>query len=170
MLIKTERLSLHPFGDEDIAALRHILKNQQVAQTYLLPDFKDEQAVFALAKRLQVLSLMDNRYIAGIYLENQLIGMINDVDIHGERIEMGYAIHPDHWNKGYATEAFQGVIAFLFENGFSEVYTGAFECNLASIRVMEKAGMKRMNSKASVTYRGKHHNCLYYSIKKERKI
>ena len=170
MIIKTERLALHPFRDNDIKALCDILTNENIAKTYLLPDFKDEQAALALAKRLQILSLMEDRYIAGIYIENKLIGMINDVDIHGERIEMGYAVHPDYWNQGYATEAFRGVIAYLFENGFSEVYTGAFESNCSSIRVMEKSGMKRMNSKASVTYRGKHHNCLYYSVKKERKI
>ena len=109
---------------------------------------------------------MENRYIAGIYLADKLIGMINDVEIHGEKIEMGYALYPDYWNQGYATEAFKGVISYLFENGFSEVYTGAFESNLASIRVMEKAGMKRMNSKAQIEYRGRNHRCVYYSTKK----
>ena len=170
MIIKTERLSIHPFEDDDITALCDILTNERVAQTYLLPDFKDDQAVFALAKRLQILSLTENRYVAGIYKGDQLIGMINDVEMHGEKIEMGYVIHPNFWNCGYATEAFRGVIVCLFENGFSEVYTGAFESNLPSIRVMEKSGMKRMNSKAQITYRGKNHSCVYYSIKKDRQI
>ena len=169
MKIVTERLEIRRFEDEDIRILCSILTNEHIAQTYLLPDFKDEAAVYALAKRLQILSMTDGRYVAGIYRNRNLIGMINDVEIHGEKIEMGYTIHPDYWNQGYATEAFRGVIGYLFENGFTEVYTGAFESNLPSIRVMEKSGMKRMNSKASIEYRGNIHHCVYYSIKKGQK-
>ena len=61
-------------------------------------------------------------------------------------------------------------ITYLFEKNFSVVWAGAFEENLASLRVMEKAGMKKTNSKASIEYRGKTHRCVYYCIKKEMKI
>lgn len=170
MEIRTERLILHSFEDADINALCEILTNETIGETYLLPDFKNDDAVFALAKRLQILSMREDRYVWGIYYHESLIGMLNDTDIQGENIEIGYALHPNYYNQGFATEAVKAVIIYLFEQGFSTVYAGAFENNPASIRVMEKAGMKKMNSKASIDYRGKKHYCVYYSIKKEKPI
>ncbi|MBQ8496845.1 MAG: GNAT family N-acetyltransferase [Clostridia bacterium] len=170
MKIKTERLTLHSFEDEDIETLCGILTNETIGKTYLLPEFKNDDAVFALAKRLQILSMRDDRYVWGIYQNKTLIGMLNDTDIQGENIEIGYALHPDYYNQGFATEVVKAVITYLFEKGFSTIYAGAFENNLASIRVMEKSGMKKMNSRASIDYRGKTYQCVYYSIKKEKKL
>ena len=170
MDIKTKRLELKPFQDSDMEMLCEILTNEKIGETYLLPDFKDDAAVLALAKRLQALSLAEDRYVAGIYFETKLIGIFNQTDIRGETIEVGYALHPDHHNRGFATEALKAMIENLFAKGFSVVFTGAFEDNLASLRVMEKAGMKKTNARASVDYRGKTHRCVYYSIKNEQKI
>ena len=167
MNIKTERLELHPFADADMEALCEILTNETIGKTYLLPDFKNAEAVFALAKRLQVLSLLENRYVSGIYFDGKLIGLFNETDIRGENIEVGYALHPNYHNQGFATEALKAVITYLFKNGFSAVWAGAFENNLASLRVMEKAGMKKTSSQASIDYRGKTYRCIYYIMKKK---
>ena len=51
----------------------------------------------------------------------------------------------------------------LFAKGFREVVCGAFEENTASLRVMEKAGMEKLDITESIEYRGKVHNCVYYS-------
>ncbi len=166
MNIRTQRLELHPFADADMEALYKILTNETVGKTYLLPDFKNDAEVFALAKRLQVLSLEEERYVAGIYFKDKLIGILNQTDIRGETIEVGYALHPDYHNRGLATEALKALIGYLFDKGFGAVWAGAFEDNVASLRVMEKAGMKRTNSRASIDYRGKTHRCVYYSMKK----
>ena len=52
----------------------------------------------------------------------------------------------------------------LFSFGFLQVTAGAFENNAASIRVMEKSGMVRLDRTDTVTYRGKEHRCVYYGI------
>ena len=167
---KTERLEIRAFADEDMDALCRILTNETIGETYLLPDFKNTSEVYALAKRLQILSLTEGRYVAGIYFQGNLIGMLNETDIRGKNIEIGYALHPNYHNQGFATEMLKALITYLFEKNFSAVWAGAFEENLASLRVMEKAGMKKTNSKASIGYRGKTHRCVYYCIKKEMKI
>ena len=167
MHIQTERLTLHPFADEDILPLQELLMNETVAKTYMLPIFKSPEEAYALAKRLQVLSISEKKIVLGVYMQARLIGIFNEVEMQDDRVELGYAIHPDHHNQGFATEALRALILHFFQNGFSEVKTGAFSTNLASIRVMEKAGMKKTQSKASVNYAGKIHHCVYYSIKKE---
>ena len=165
MWITTKRLTLKPFSDSDISALKELFENDEVKKTYMIPDFTDENAFMKTFTYLKKLSLDENGHTAGIFLGKELIGLFHKVDIHSDRVEVGYAIHPRFWNQGYATEALQAGITYFFKKGFSEVYAGAFKTNRASTRVMEKAGMKKTNMKASVDYRGKTYPCVYYSIK-----
>ena len=64
----------------------------------------------------------------------------------------------------YGTEALRIAIGYCFDHGFREVMTGAFEENLASIRIMMKNGMQKLDRQDWIAYRGKTHMCVYYSI------
>jgi RimJ/RimL family protein N-acetyltransferase len=58
--------------------------------------------------------------------------------------EIGYAIHPDHWNQGYATEAVECLVRYGFrEQRYNKIGADAYETNPASNRVLEKAGFER---------------------------
>src|SRR6202040_3772712 len=58
--------------------------------------------------------------------------------------DLGYAVHPDHWGKGFATEALRRILEFGFENlSLERIWATADVRNVASWRVMEKAGMER---------------------------
>ncbi len=58
--------------------------------------------------------------------------------------DVGYALHPDLWGHGYATEALRRVLAFGFKNlGLERIWAIADSRNEASWRVMERAGMER---------------------------
>lgn len=161
---KTKRLELRPFRETDRDAGVRLLMNDQVKQTYMLPDFENEDKAEALFRRLMDLSLQENRCVAAISLCGEVIGFLNDVEIEGDSIELGYVIHPDHWGRGYMTEALEAAIGELFRMGFREVVTGAFDTNTASIRVMEKCGMEKLDKTDAIDYRGKVHNCVYYGI------
>lgn len=164
--IKTPRLTLGSIRECDFDELIALMKNEEVGKTYMVPDLPTSEAEMKLFTRLCELSESKDRYVYGIFLEDKLIGMLNDTDICGKTIEVGYAIHPVYSGNGYATEALTAIIPHLFSVGFEEVIAGAFECNPASLRVMEKSGMKRSNLTASVEYRGVTHKCIYYSVKK----
>ncbi len=57
--------------------------------------------------------------------------------------EVGWAVHPDEWGKGYATEAAWHVIDWAFrELNLHRVVADCHAFNAASIRVMEKLGMR----------------------------
>ena len=163
MYVKTKRLELRPFQDSDRDAAVRLLMDGQVKQTYMLPDFENETKAEGLFRRLMELSLKESRYVAVISLDGQLVGFMNDVEIDDGAVEMGYVIHPDHWGKGYMTEALEAAIEELHRQGFRQVITGACETNLASIRVMEKCGMEKLSKTDSIDYRGKTHNCVYYA-------
>ncbi len=166
MQIQTNRLLLKEITENDFSSLYDLFTNEEVKKTYLLPDFDNENTFSKTFSHLKKLSAEENGHTAGIFLGEELIGLFHKVEIIGDRVEVGYAIHPHHWNCGYATEVLQAGIRYFFEKGFSEVYAGAFKTNLASLKVMEKAGMKKTKMKSSVTYRGEVHLCTYYSIKR----
>ncbi len=164
--IQTRRLTLGEIRDCDFDDMMSVLKNDVVAATYRIPDLDTREAELELFEYLRDISQREDRYLFGIFLDGKLIGLINDCEINDECIEMGYALHPDYQNRGYTTEAFSAVIKSLLSKGFTEIIAGAFEDNIASIRVMEKCGMKRTKMTAEIEYRGKTHKCIYYSNKK----
>ena len=158
----TERLCLHAIEDKDLEAMLALFTDAEVYKTFMLPDFKCYEEQVKLFERLKTLSNQAGRFVYGIYLHGELIGFLNDVEIAGEEIELGYVISPKHKNKGYATEVLTAMMELLFTEGFTMVKAGAFEKNTASMRVMEKSGMTRIAKQDEITYRGKIHRCIYY--------
>lgn len=58
--------------------------------------------------------------------------------------ELWYKIHPDHWNKGYATDIVQTFLTFCFnELKLHRITAGCATQNTASIKVLEKCGFQR---------------------------
>lgn len=162
------RISLKQYGAKDYERLRYLLTNEKIKKTFMIPDFRSEEEVSKMIDKIINWSLDENHFERGIYLEDRLIGFINDVEIENKKIEVGYVIDPLFWNNGYGTEALQEAIMQLFQMGFLEISAGAFDENPGSFRVMEKCGMKRLNQKDSIEYGGIWHTCSYYSIKKNQ--
>lgn len=167
MYLTTPDLALKPIRQRDLEALVALFTDETVNQTYMVPDFADISQALALAGRIKALSEEESRYVAGIFLEDKCIGLLNETERSGQTIELGYALLPAYHNRGYCTQALRATVAYLFAQGFTEVLAGAFQTNLASIRVMEKSGMVPLQRKEEVTYRGKTHRCLYYHAVKE---
>lgn len=170
MEFHTERLHIRPFLPGDQAQMLDLLTDDTVKQTYILPDYPDREAAKPLFGRLFDLSQDDCRYVSAITLDGVCIGLVNDTEIAGESIEMGYAILPQYHNRGYCTEMLQGAIDYLHRCGFSKVLTAAFESNHASLRVMQKCGMVRLDETEELTYRGKTHRCIYYCAERKESV
>ena len=167
MNFKTNRLEIKPISPDDKEAVLDLLTSETVGKTYMLPDYRSRREAEPLFQRLVALSADESRYVAGVYLDGQFIGMMNDTEIKGKQVEMGYAYLPDYYNRGYATEAFRGAISYLLDHGFESVVAGAFAENPASLRVMEKCGMTRQAHTDTLDYRGVTHTCIYYAVTKK---
>ncbi|MFA6060878.1 MAG: GNAT family protein [Taibaiella sp.] len=58
--------------------------------------------------------------------------------------EVWYKLFPDHWGKGYATEALKELLRFGFQDiNLHRIEAGCAVENIGSIKVLEKAGMIR---------------------------
>ena len=166
MNFKTERLTVRPFLDGDKEKMLEMLYDESIKKTYMIPDLESVEAAEKLFSAFARLSQDEGRFVGAICLDGEIVGFMNDTEIKGESVEMGYVISPKYQNRGFCTEAMGGAINHLFEKGFSEVICGAFEGNAASLRVMQKCGMDLLDKTDVIEYRGEKHNCIYYSIKR----
>jgi len=166
MQFNTNRLKVRPMTAADREAILDLLTDEMVGKTYMLPEYAKREDAQPLFHRLVELSRDEKRYVAGVYLDGQFIGMMNETEIKDGSIEMGYAYLPAYYNRGFATEAFSGAIKYLFAQGFTTVLAGAFAENPASLRVMEKCGMVKQDYTDEIEYRGVTHTCVYYAASK----
>ncbi len=88
----------------------------------------------------------DNSYVWALEEKGngQAIGSISVeiADDRGESCEVGYCLSKDYWNRGVMTEALQAILHYLFyEVGYRRIQAKHDVLNVASGRVMQKAGM-----------------------------
>ncbi len=147
-VLETERLVLRCLGPADLAD----------ATTFFAdPDVGRQTTWFALVSRLGVAGLLEyieRRRAAGemavwgiVPKEGaRVIGFCGLVAIAPDdrRAEMGYSLARAHWGRGYAPEAARAVLGCAFAAlGFNRIEAYCTAENAASIRVLEKVGMRR---------------------------
>jgi RimJ/RimL family protein N-acetyltransferase len=87
-------------------------------------------------------------------------------DISDFEGDIGYELAPQHWGKGYATEAARAMLDFGFrELGLHRISSWCIADNVASARVLERLGMKlegrlRQNER----FKGRWWDTLLYAI------
>ena len=162
LLIKTNRLILKNISIKDQKEFIEIIENEEVSKTYMLPLFKSYEEKLDLFIRFIELTNNLERFVYGIYLKDRLIGFVNDVFIKDDEIELGYVIDPRFKNKGYASEVLDYSINYLFSLGYKCVKAGAFIENKASLRVIQKCNMQRLDGYEEIVYKDKKYLCENY--------
>ena len=70
-----------------------------------------------------------------------VIGFISAEKHSNTQAEIGYALHPDYWGKGFIPEATQAMVSTLFSlTSMREIMATVRASNSASRRVLEKCG------------------------------
>ena len=147
-----------------------MLKSPAIGRTYMVPELETKEEENKLFLRLYSLSRDESRFVWGIAKDGLLIGMIHEVAREDGAIELGWFIDPARQRQGYASEAAEAVIEYLFAAGTESITAGAFEENPASMRVMEKCGMRPTGKSETIAYRGADHRCVFYEIENRKEI
>ncbi len=72
------------------------------------------------------------------------IGIVPQFDVERITAEIGYWLGEKYWNKGIMTKAVNKMVEYAFANfPLQKLYAPVFEYNLASMRVLEKAGFEK---------------------------
>lgn len=88
----------------------------------------------------------NDTFAFAITIEGKVIGSIGvfrQGNIHRQIAELGYYIAEEYWGKGIMTEAIKQICKYVFDKSdIIRIYAEPFAYNLASCRVLEKAGFQ----------------------------
>lgn len=120
-----------------------------------------------------MLSADENETFAfAITVDNTVIGSIGifrQENIHRQTAELGYYIAEEYWGKGIMTEAVRQICEYVFrESDIIRIYAEPFVYNIASCRVLEKAGFQYEGTlRSNAVKNGKIMDMKMYSLLKE---
>ena len=143
--LTTARLTIRSFELDDIDALLTRRNDPEVAQfqTWTIPYTREQaEATYGDA----TLEPEDGKWWTGTVILNATGEVVGDVVIHltwqGRSGEIGYTLAREHWGNGYAVEAAQALVAYLFEvRRVTRVLGMLHPDNPASAMVLERVGM-----------------------------
>ena len=103
--------------------------------------------------------------------------LIGDVGMHflapdGQQVELGFTISPKHQRRGYASEAVEALLSFLFGSlNKHRVVASVDPSNAASIALLEKMGMRKQafHIQSVWTREGWGDDVIYAVLRKEWK-
>ncbi|NHF58862.1 GNAT family N-acetyltransferase [Flavobacteriaceae bacterium TP-CH-4] len=102
-----------------------------------------------------------------------VVGLVAQKDVYKKTAEIGYWIGEGFWGKGIASEAVRLLTAYGFSVlGFVRIFSGVFEYNIASMKVLEKSGFKKEAIFKDAIYKnGKIYNeHRYYLLNREHAV
>lgn len=97
------------------------------------------------------------------------IGIFRQGNIHRQTAELGYYIAEEYWGKGIMTEAVKQICEYVFDKSdIIRIYAEPFAYNIASCRVLEKAGFQYEGTlRNNAVKNGKVIDMKMYSLLKE---
>ena len=143
--IETERLLLRPFREDDLDDYTAVLQAPEVRASLHTPDVGRVEAWLGMAQQLGQWELRGTGQWA---LEAKATGvLVGRAGMHFPArpewpgIEIGWALHPDHWGKGYATEAGAASVDYAFaHHRVDALYSVILPENTASQAVARRLG------------------------------
>ncbi|SDI02510.1 Acetyltransferase (GNAT) domain-containing protein [Planococcus glaciei] len=153
--IKTDRLTLITFTIDMMKAAISNKEHLEKITTYRVADqYPSEMYKEILPYKVQRFSQYpDENDWEGIIIHTKDHTIIGDMGIRSstedpKELELGYSIVPRYQGYGYATEMAKAMVKCGLEQpGIERIIAGCDNDNFASIRVLEKAGLKRFEEK-----------------------
>jgi len=179
--LETKRLILRQFTEEDADNLfeldsdTEVIRfttnagqptNYKIIQTKILPSYFSYYEKYESYGCWAAIEKSTQAFI-GWFLFRPIVhaSYFNPKLANSSDIELGYRLRKAAWGKGYATEGAKSLITKGFsELGTQRVLAVALAANLASIRVLEKVGLK-LHTRLISEYNNQ--EVVIYAIKKD---
>ncbi|MEX0287668.1 MAG: GNAT family N-acetyltransferase [Flavobacteriaceae bacterium] len=157
MNIDTARLKMVPLSSEDVEDIFQLHSEEEVARYNTIGIPENTEVTRKVLEPLLATVKEEERtafsWTIRLKEEGEFIGEIG-FSLAPARYKLAtihYSILPKFWGKGYATEAVKALLKFCFEGlGLHRIEAGCAIENLASIRVLEKVGMRQEGRKRKV--------------------
>ncbi|WMX13317.1 GNAT family N-acetyltransferase [Aureispira sp. CCB-E] len=151
-LLETPRLGLRTWQESDLEPFAKINADSQAMQFY--PNTLDKAATQKMLARIQqqYADYGFSVYAVDLLKDKRFIGYIGFMRPSFESyftpcVEIGWRLDPSVWNQGLATEGALACLEYGFGTlGFQEIYSFTAEINKPSERVMQKIGLKKVDT------------------------
>lgn len=147
--LRTPRLELRPVRDEDIDRILEYRNRREVTR-WLLRTEVDPESFRAAWRRAaedpddHSMAVTHDGVVIGTVSLDVVDGMGQPGRPPRSEAQLGYIFDPAYGGQGFATEAVTAMVAYAFERlGVRRITAGCFADNLASVRILEKVGMRR---------------------------
>ncbi|MBO5037664.1 MAG: GNAT family N-acetyltransferase [Clostridia bacterium] len=142
MILKTERLILRPWYEEDAKDLYKYAKDPDIGPIAGWPPHKSVENSLEIIRN--VLAVPET-YAVCLKENNKAIGSIglhrNDLAEREDELELGYWLGKSFWGQEIIPEAGREILRHAFEDlKMNAVWCGHYDGNTKSRRVMEKLG------------------------------
>ena len=157
MEIRTERLTLRPIRPGDEAAVHEYAGDPDITMMYWLPNETPEETADFVRRSAAGWEAADQTDFTFVILhEGRIIGGCDaDLGHSADRsyATLGWIIHRDFRNRGFASEAARALLDFAFAlPGVGKVYAQCDVRNPASFAVMRHIGMTCVSDTGTRTY------------------
>lgn len=180
--LETENLLLRPTKEEDLKPIWSILCDKKVSKHYLVGKFNydwEKEKIWQYKKLASAANKNVFQWSIILKKENKCIGQItcqNSYDenenIKNDNIrDVGWFLDSNYHGMGYGYEAAKKMIDYMFkEVEIDKIETCAAIDNIASWRIMEKLGFKRIDKIKMIKYTmlEKETKCYCYEITRDR--
>jgi RimJ/RimL family protein N-acetyltransferase len=136
-------VSLRPLNETDAQALALLANNKKISDNlrdafpcpYKLEDAVGFISVCEQEEPVFTFAIEYKGEFCGI------IGLVKQMDVYRLSAELGYWLGEPFWNKGIMNKAAGLIVKYAFDHlDLIRLFSGVFEYNKASRRVLEKAG------------------------------
>ncbi len=148
--LTTTRLTLRPYEMGDLAALHDMFGREDVCRYLPWEPMDLDEARAKLERRVrqtQIEADGDPLLLAAVdEATGRMVGefMLRLTSGQSRQGEIGWCIHPDVQGRGLATEGAREMLRLGFDDlGLHRIVAGCDPRNVASLRVMERLGMRR---------------------------
>ncbi len=148
--LRTERLILGPWADDDAAAALSIFGREEVTRwlTPAMDPVHDEAEMRAAlarwAKEDDELDPPVGHWAVRRREDEVLLGSITlrRMPPYEEDLELAWQFAPDHWGSGYATEAARAVATWAFGESAHELFAVMRPANARAEKLARRLGMQ----------------------------
>ncbi|MFH0816899.1 MAG: GNAT family protein [Methanobacteriota archaeon] len=172
--IETQRLIMRQLTARDVKFVYDLFSLEETNRYVSNPPVKDMKAARGIYEKY----CRPKPYLfrVGIILKEtgKLVGTLGlySINMEDKRATLGFDLLPEHWGKGYMTEACRGLLNWAFkELKLNRIQASAEPANVRSLAVMERLGFQREGVLRQLDYyKGAYHDDVVYSLLREEWI
>lgn len=164
-------MNLRPWTIADADNLAKYANNPAIAK-YLTNAFPHPYTLENAQSFIQMVASQNPTSVFAIEIDGEAVGSIGlhaQGDIMCKNMELGYFLGEPFWGKGIVTEAVRQMVAYGFQHfDITRIYARPYGNNLASQKVLEKAGFKlEARIEKNIYKNGEFLDELIYAVRKQ---